>query len=120
MREERKVGYSRLLAALTLVAGCVVQFSSAGSLAAERNGAESRRVVARVNGQPIYYDQLQPRIKKSQQALLHYGIRKDDTRLRRRVQAKVLDQAIGDLLINQGSKKRTIENIDEKVEQRVK
>jgi parvulin-like peptidyl-prolyl isomerase len=36
------------------------------------------------------------------------------------LQARVLGKAIGDVLVNQESKKRTIENMDEKVEQRLK
>ena len=47
-------------------------------------------------------------------------MRKDDSSLVKRLQAKLLNKAIGDVLVNQESKKRTIENIDEKVEQRVK
>ncbi len=71
-------------------------------------------------GQPIYEDQLKPEVEKNLRALRRYGIRKDNTNLVKRLQAKVLNKAIGDMLINQESKKRTIENIDEKVEQRVK
>ncbi len=82
--------------------------------------AEARKVVARVNGQPIYEDQLKPELEKSLSALRRYGMRKDDGSTVKRLQARVLNKAIGDVLINQESKKRTVENIEEKVEQRVK
>ncbi len=47
-------------------------------------------------------------------------MRKDDGSTVKRLQTRVLNKAIGDVLINQESKKRTIENMEEKVEQRIK
>lgn len=87
---------------------------------AEQNEAEARKVIARVNGQPIYEDQLKPELEKNLRALTRYGMRKDNSGMAKRLQARLLNKAIGDVLINQESKKRTVENIDEKVEQRVK
>ena len=120
MSEERRVGYLRLFTSLMVVSGCAVELLSENARAAEQGVVEARTVVARVNGQPIYEDQLKPEVEKSLRALKRYGMRKDDPNVVKRLQAKVLDKAIGDLLINQESKKRTIENIDEKVEQKVK
>lgn len=120
MREECKVGYLRFFTILMVVAGCVVQLSAENAQAAEPSAAVARKVAAKVNGQPIYEDQLQPEVEKSLGAMRKYGMRKDDPAVVRRLQGKVLDKAIGDVLINQESKKRTIENIAEKVEQRVK
>ena len=65
MTEERNVGYLRFVTSLMFVAGCVAAFSSAHAQAAEQNAAEARKVVARVNGQPIYEDQLKPELEKS-------------------------------------------------------
>lgn len=120
MREERKVGILRLFTGLMVVAGCVVELGSPKAQAAEPSGAEGRTVIAKVNGQPIYEDQLQPLVKKSLGDMRKRGMRKDDPAVVKRLQSRLLDKAIGDMLINQESKKRTIENMDEKVEQRVK
>jgi peptidyl-prolyl cis-trans isomerase C len=49
-----------------------------------------------------------------------FGLRKEDAELVKRLRAKVLDKTLGDVLINQESKKRTIEKIEDKVEERVK
>jgi peptidyl-prolyl cis-trans isomerase C len=120
MKAERKVGYLRLLTILIVVAGYIAELSCENTPAAEPNAAEARKVFARVNGQPVYEDQLMPEVEKSLGGLRRHGMRKDDANLIKRLQARVLDQTIGDMLINQESKKRTIENIEEKVAERVK
>lgn len=120
MRENSKAGYLRWFASLMVVASFVVEMSSAGEPSVEPSAAEARKVAARVNGEPIYEDQLKPLVEKSLAVFRRYGMRKEDPDLVKRQQATVLDQMIGEMLINQESKKRTVENIDEKVEQRVK
>jgi len=102
-----------------VVAGCVAEPSSETTRAAEQSGAEARKVVARVNDEPIYEDQLQRAVQKSLAQLARHGAQKDNTDLVKRLQARQLNELIGNLLVYQESKKRTIENMDEKVEQRV-
>ncbi len=120
MSEQRNVGYLRFVTNLIFATGCVAAISSERAQAAEENAVEARTVVARVNGQPIYEDQLKPELEKSLRASKKHGMRTDDSSVVKRLQAKLLNKAIGDVLVNQESKKRTIENIEEKVEQRVK
>jgi len=120
MREEGRIRYFRLAATLMVVAGCVAEPPSENTGAAEQSGAETRKVAARVNGEPIYEDQLQRAVQESLAQLARHGARKDDTNLVKRLQAKQLNELIGNLLVYQESKKRTIENMDEKVDQRVK
>ncbi|MHB8864921.1 MAG: peptidylprolyl isomerase [Pirellulaceae bacterium] len=120
MTKERNVGYLRLATSLIFVAGWIAELSSEGAQTAAQDAAEARKVVARVNGQPIYEDQLKPELEKSLSALRRYGMRKDDSGTVKRLQERVLNKAIGDVLISQESKKRTVENLEEKVEQRVK
>jgi len=109
-----------LFTSLIVVASCVGELSSAGEQAAEPSAAEARKIVAKVNGEPIYEDQLKPQVEKSLAVFRRYGMRKENPELVKQQQAMVLDQMIGNMLINQESKKRTIENIDENVEQRIK
>jgi peptidyl-prolyl cis-trans isomerase C len=120
MREQGGVGYLRLAVTVMVVAGCVAVPSSENERAAGPSGAEARKVVARVNGEPIYEDQLQPAVEKSLAQLARRGARTDNTDLVKRLQARQLNELIGNLLVYQESKKRPIENLDEKVEQRVK
>jgi peptidyl-prolyl cis-trans isomerase C len=47
-------------------------------------------------------------------------MRGNDAQMVKRLQLRILNKAIGNMLINQESKKRNIENMEEKVEQRVK
>lgn len=103
-----------------VLAGCVAECSSERAPAAETTAAEARKVVARVNGQPIYEDQVNPAVEKSLGKFRRRGMRGDGNKLFKRLQADVLNKKIGDVLINQESKKRSIEDINELVEQRVK
>jgi peptidyl-prolyl cis-trans isomerase C len=104
-----------------LVAGCLAgAFSEEVGAAAAEGDAAARKVVARVNGDPIYEDQLQPAVEKGLVQLTRHGARTEDTDLVKRLQARQLNELIGNLLVYQESKKRTVEDIDEKVEQRVR
>ena len=80
--------------------------------------AADRKVIARVNGQPIYESQIKPELEKRMAAYKRYGMRKDDSAMVKRLQASILNKSIGNLLVNQESRKRTVENIDEKVDQK--
>jgi len=119
MREIRKVGCLRFLTNLLVLAGCVVELCS------ETHRQQSR--VRRKPGRSSPWSTASPSMRSAEAGsgekpgvFRRYGMRKENPDLVRRQQAKVLDRVIGDVLINQESKKRTIENIDEKVEQRVK
>lgn len=110
----------RLLTGWVVLAGGVVALGCQTLQAAEASQGEPRQLIARVNDQPIYEDQLGPALAKSLADLRKRGLRKNDPAMTRRVQERLLDQAIGDVLVNQESMKRAIENVDEKVDQRVK
>lgn len=120
MREQGRAVYLLLAAAATVVAGCATEPSSGNARAEEQSGMETRKIVARVNGDLIYQDQLQPAVEKRLAQIAKYGAQTDNTNLVKRLQARQLNELIGNLLVLQESQKRTIENMDEKVEQRVK
>jgi hypothetical protein len=103
-----------------VVAGCVSEPPSESPRAAEQSGAEARKVVARVNGEPIYEDLLQPAVQRSLAQYARRGAQTDNTELVKRLQTAKLNELIGNLLIRQESEKQTVENMDEKVAQRVK
>lgn len=102
-----------------VVAGCATEPSSEHASATVQNGTEARKVIARVNGDPIYEDQMQPAMEKNLAQLARHGARRDNTDMVKRLQQNQLNELIDNLLVYQESKKRTIEDMDEKVDQRV-
>jgi peptidyl-prolyl cis-trans isomerase C len=109
---------------LIFVAGCAAKPASSHvtdtAQAAAPDAVDTRKVVATVNDQPIYEDQLKPELEKSLSALKKHGLRQNDSGVAKQLQMKLLNKAIGDVLVNQESKKRTVENLEAKVDQRVK
>jgi peptidyl-prolyl cis-trans isomerase C len=82
--------------------------------------AEAKKVVAKVNGKPIYEEQLKPEVENGLRMLGKYGMRKEAPDVVQRLQSRALDKAIGEELIIQESQKLTIEDVDERVEQKLK
>jgi len=119
MKRYGRGGYLRLAAIVIVVAGCVTEPSSENARAAVQSGSEARKVVAKVNGEPIFEDQLQPSVQKNLAQLAKHGARTDNTKMVKRLQEKQLNELIDNLLVYQESKKRTIENMDEKIDQRI-
>lgn len=91
------------------------------ALSAEKQSPpKAKEIVARVNGQPIYQEQLKPEVERVLGRFRKYGMRKEDPDLVKRLQRRALDRVIGEELIDQESRKLTIEDIDEKVEQKLR
>ena len=91
-----------------------------GTEATEESTQEARNVVARVNGKPIYEDRLDFQVDTALRKYRRHGLRKEDPDLVKRLETKALDGMIADELIYQQSQALTIEDIDEKIEQRLK
>jgi peptidyl-prolyl cis-trans isomerase C len=119
MRQLHKSNH--LLACLCLVvgAGYVVGLPPGSAQAEEQGAAETGKVVAKVNGKPIYEERLKPEVDKGLGMYRKYGMRKENPDLVKRLQRKALDRLIGEELLSQESRKLTVEDIDEKVEQKV-
>lgn len=98
---------------------CGVLLAGLVHLSAQDTTAD-RKVAVRVNGQPIYEDQIQTEVERNLKALKKFGARNSDDAVVKQLRAKILNQAIGDLLVNQECKKLTVENMDEKIDQKVK
>lgn len=114
------MGIARLFAGGVIVVGWAVGIPSGNVLSAEPGEAAPRKVIATVNDQPIYEDQLQSELDKSTRDLRRMGGRIADPGAVTRIQKRLLDNAIGKILIDQESQKLAIENMDQKVEQRIK
>ena len=77
-------------------------------------------MVATINGSPIYEDQLDPGVKESLKKYKKYGMRKETPALINRLQKKTLVKVVDNELLYQESKKLTIKNVDQKVDEKLK
>ena len=78
------------------------------------------KVVARVNGKPIYEDRLTPEVEKGLKKYKKYGMKhQKNPELIERLQKKALSKAIDHELIYQESQKLTITDLDKKIDQKL-
>jgi hypothetical protein len=120
MRQNNKLNYLLMLLGLMAVIGYVLWLSPWSFQVEEQSIAEPKKVVAKVNGKPIYEDQLKPAMQNSLKRFRDHGMQKENPDLVKRLQSRALDKVIGEELIFQESQRLTIEDIDEKVTQRLK
>jgi len=120
MRQVHNINYIWLFICLIVVPGHAVGLNQENTKSIDRKKTAFRKVVARVNNNPIYDDQLNATVKSDLAKFRRYGMRKEDPNLVKRLQRRTLDKLIGDELIYQESRKLTIEDIDTKVEQEFK
>jgi parvulin-like peptidyl-prolyl isomerase len=105
---------------LLSIALCTVTATVYASDAQKQTEKKKRKVVATVNGNPIYEDQLNPGIQESLQKYKKYGMRKETPALINRLQKKALRKVVDHELLYQEGQKLTIKNVDEKVDQKLK
>jgi peptidyl-prolyl cis-trans isomerase C len=120
MRQKNKLDYLLMFLGLMGATGYAVCLSPGSLQAEEQSVAEAKKIVAKVNGKPIYEEQLTPQVENDLRVFRKYGMRKEAPDLVERLQSRALDKLIGEELIFQESQKLTIEDIDEKVEQKLK
>ena len=92
---------------------------AAGGHSADKTGSGSsaRVIAAKVNGQPIYEDQLEPLVQHDMQKYRKRGIRGEQPELRRGLQAKALEQFIVAELFYQAGKKLDIPDIEKRIDE---
>ena len=83
---------------------------------AQDQAMQEREVVARVNGHPLYQDQVRPLVEKEMEAFRKYGARSINPATMERLRKKALDTAIENELLRQESEKVTVPDIHVKVE----
>jgi peptidyl-prolyl cis-trans isomerase C len=115
----QKTSSNRIFLFLSLlgVTGYFLPISPRSLRAEDQSVAEANKVVAQVNGKPIYEEQLKPEVESSLRKFRKYGMRKEPPDLAKRLRSRALDKLIGDELIDQESRKLKIEDVDEKVKQ---
>jgi len=119
MRKRGGIGYLGWTAILLVVAGCVTEPASENESTASQIDAGTRKVIARVNGEPIYEDQLQPALDKNIAQLTRHGARTDNAEMVERLRTKRLNELIDNVLIYQASNKRQVEDMDGKIDQKI-
>lgn len=105
-----------------IIAGIFFLVLPGCSMAAKKSSDEKaeKKIVAKVNGQPIYEDALAPLVKKEMRKFKKYGGKRDTSKLEKHLQKKALDQVIAQELLYQESRKMKIEGIEEKIAERMK
>jgi peptidyl-prolyl cis-trans isomerase C len=120
MRQKNRIAKRFIFLSLLGITVYVLPLSPQSLQAEEQRSSEAKKVVAKVNGKPIYEEQLKPEVEKRLNTFRKYGMRKEDPDLVRRLRSRALDKLIGEELISQESQRLTIEDIDEKVKQKLK
>jgi peptidyl-prolyl cis-trans isomerase C len=118
-----KSGKSRWLA-IPLAALIVAAIQTTQPLAASTGPettaeAKNSAVVARVNGQPIYEDQLTPQVQADLRKFKKFGAREPSEELMQRLKAKALDRLISLELLYQASENLEISEVDQKIEKKM-
>ncbi|UCH46047.1 MAG: peptidylprolyl isomerase [Nitrospiraceae bacterium] len=81
---------------------------------------EGNKIVAKVNGQPIYEDALTPFVRKEIKKYKKYSVQRDTSKIEKHLQKKALEKVIARDLLYQESQKIDIEGIEEKIAERMK
>jgi peptidyl-prolyl cis-trans isomerase C len=104
---------------IILVSSCAVSLcclSLAAAVAAEENKPQDpgKKIVARVNGNPIYLEQLEPLVNENIKKWKKYGLKQDTPELTSRMQMRALSKVIDQELLNQEARKTPVTDADEK------
>jgi peptidyl-prolyl cis-trans isomerase C len=124
MKREENTHY--VLKVLSLMVAVIFLTSTSTSVfaMASKKGAvavkEDKKVVAKVNGQPIYEDALTPFVKQEMKKFKKYSVNRDTTKIEKHLQKKALDKVIERELLYQESQKIEIEGIEDKIAERMK
>ena len=119
MRRERKTKYSFMLFSYLIVAVFFASTTTGATDAKKQSETKDRKVVARVNGKPIYEDRLAPEVDKGLKKFKKYGMKQKNPELLKRLQKKALSKVIDHELIYQESQKLTINDLDKKIDQKL-
>ena len=119
MRRERKTKYYFMLFSYLIVAVFFASTTTGATDAKKQSETKDRKVVARVNGKPIYEDRLAPEVDKGLKKFKKYGMKQKSPELTKRLNRKALDKVIDHELISQESQKLKIKDVDKKVEEKL-
>lgn len=115
-----KINYLLIVFYCLVITICFAGVSTGMSEAKKETEAGDRKVVAKVNGKPIYENQLDPHVKKSLKSFQKFGKSKDTKALIKHLQKRALGTVIDQELILQESQKMTVSDIEEKIAKKLK
>ncbi len=119
MRRERKTKFSFMLFSYLMATVFFAGTTTATTDVKKQSETKDRKVVARVNGKPIYEDRVVPEVEKGLRKFKKYGMKQKSPELIKRLQEKALSKVIDQELIYQKSQKLTISDLDKKIDQKL-
>ena len=118
MRRKKSLKYLLMFLGLIGVTYEGALHSSRAAGAKDQSTADGKKVVATVNGKPIYDEQINVEAELSK--FRKYGMRDETPELVQRLRRKALDKVVSEELILQESRKLTINDLDERVNQKLR
>jgi len=119
MREKRTKNCIVILLTGIFFTVCFAVASSAALETKKEEGKKHGKIMARVNGQPVYEEALTPFVKREMKKFRKFGPKKDTTALEKRIQKRALNEAISNELLIQESQKMEIKDIEKKIDDRI-
>ncbi len=113
------MNYISLVLCLLAISGHSVGQIPPDAQAMDQETAALGKVIARVNGVPIYEALVNPDMESNLAKYRKYGMQEKDPNLVQRLQKRALDKLIGDELIRQQSGKLSIPDMDARVQQKL-
>ncbi|MEN8262451.1 MAG: peptidylprolyl isomerase [Nitrospirota bacterium] len=120
MVKEIKIKYFFILLTCMFLTFCIAGILLATPEVRKDAGDKGDKIVARVNGQPIYEGALTPYVKRELRKFQKYGAKRDTTALEKRLKRRALDAVVSLELIKQESQKLKIKDMDGKVDEKLK
>ncbi len=119
MKKIRAINCCFILLAFVAVNLITVSTTIAAAEGDKKEETKERKVVAKVNGQPIYEDQLSGDVNKRLKKWKKYGMKQQTPELTYKLQIRALDKVIDDELVIQAAQKIKVKDLDKKVDQKI-
>ena len=116
MKKIHAINYYFMILAFVAVCLVIAPPTIAATDGEKKEEVKERKVVAKVNGQPIYEDQLAEDVNKSMKKWKKYGMKQPTPALTYKFQTRALTKVIDDELIIQAAQKITVTELDKRVE----
>ncbi len=117
----RPIAFGKTLAvAGFLLLACPLQLSASAAAAETQSSAEpAQSVVARVNGQPIFADQIAPAVEQDIRKYRKFGVQNPSEQYVLSIKAKVLEEFIATELLYQAGEKLDVTDLSERIAKQV-
>ena len=117
--KSNKTSCRMVLCSSLAVCLCLLFVSAVAAADSNQLQQPGKKIVARVNGNPIYEEQLEPLVNENIKKWKKYGLKQDTPEMMSRMQMRAVSKVIDQELLKQEAQKMTVKNPDEKVEQKL-